>query len=165
MSILFTLMFTLVPLFIVVVFVIVIGTFAANAFKGIAQWQDNNARPAFTVSARVVAKRLQVSGGGNDTSASTWYYVTFETVADGLRQEFSVRSNDYSGLAEGDTGELTHQGTRFKGFARVLRPPVPPPAPVPERTCGYCGAMNRNVDPKCPACGAMGRAATVSTTE
>ena len=169
MSTLFTLMFTLVPLFIGVVFVIVIGTIAVNAFKGLTQWRDNNMQPLVTVPARVVTKRQHVSGGGHDSSASTRYYITFESLTDGLRQEFGVSSNDYSGLAEDDSGNLTHQGTRYHGFVRAPRPTPPPPAPpaspAPERACGYCGARNRSVDPKCHACGAMGRAATVSTTE
>ena len=162
MSLLFTLMFTLVPLFIAAVFVFVIGTFIVTAVKGFARWQDNNAQPVLTVPAQVVTKRQHVSGGGHDSSASTWYHVTFETVVAGLRQEFQVSSTDYSGLAEGDTGDLTYQGTRYKGFIRVRKPAVapplpPPPPPAPDWTCGYCNALVRHGESKCPSCGAVKR--------
>ena len=168
MSHLLLLMFTLVPLFIFVVFVVVIGVFVVKIFQGIAEWSSNNAQPVRTVPALVVTKRQHVSGGGQDSSASTWYYVTFETVADGLRQEFSVGSRDYSGLAEGDTGDLTHQGTRYKGFLRVRRPaaapPPPPPPTVSKWTCGYCGGSVLPDSPKCPACGSSQRAETPAST-
>ncbi|BBA93044.1 DUF2500 domain-containing protein [Streptococcus ruminantium] len=36
----------------------------------------------------------------------------------GQRREFRVRSEDYAVLAEGDTGTLHFQGTRFLGFER-----------------------------------------------
>lgn len=160
---LFTLMFTLASLFIFMVAVLVIGVFAVTIFKGIAQWQSNNAQPVRTVPALVVTKRQHVSGSGHDSSTSTWYYVTFDTVADGLRQEFSVRSVDYSGLAEGDTGDLTYQGTRYKGFLRVRRLAASPtPATVPHVSswiCGYCGGAVSPDSPKCLACGSSQRAA------
>ena len=158
---LFLLMFTLVPLFIFVVAVLVIGTIAVKIFQGIAQWQNNNDQPVLTVPARVVTKRQHVSGGGHDSSASTWYYITFETIADSLRQEFAVRSTDYSGLAEDDIGDLTYQGTRYKGFVRVRRPTAPTPAPpvphVPDWTCGYCASTVPYNQSKCPTCGATNR--------
>ncbi len=168
MHVLFTLMFTLASLFIFVVAVLVIGVFAVTIFKGIAQWSSNNAQPVLTVPALVVTKRQHVSGSGHDSSTSTWYYVTFETVTDDLRQEFSVRSVDYSGLAEGDTGDLTYQGTRYKGFIRVRRPaaapPPPPVLPVSNWTCGYCAASVPHNSPQCPACGSSQRAAALATT-
>jgi Protein of unknown function (DUF2500) len=149
----FTLMFTLVPLFIAVVFMIVIGSMLIALVRALNEWSSNNAQPVLTVAARVVTKRQHVSGGGHETSASTRYYVTFESVADGLRQEFAVPSADYSGLADGDTGDLTYQGTRYKGFVRQRLPlPVAPP-PEP-RTCGYCHGRVPIHALKCPACGA-----------
>lgn len=158
MGILIPVLFTLVPLFIAVVFVLVIGTFAVRTFQGIVRWQDNNLQPVLTVQARVATKRLQVSGGGNDTSASTWYYITFETRADGLRQEFVVSTADYSGLVEGDLGDLTYQGTRYKAFARTRQPANPPPPPsAPDWTCGYCRGRVPAEESKCPACGATHR--------
>ena len=154
MSTLFTLMFTLVPLFIALVFVLVFGTILFAIIRGLNEWSSNNAQPVLTVPARVVTKRQHVSGGGHDSSASTRYYVTFETLAAGLRQEFGVSSTDYSGLAEDDTGELTHQGTRYKGFVRVRQaaPVVLPPREP--RACAYCQNRFPADVVKCPACGA-----------
>lgn len=161
MGTLVMLMFALVPLFIAAVFVLVIGIFAVVAIKGIAEWTDNNAQPVLTVPARIATKRLHVSGGGQDSSASTSYHITFETLAGGLRQEFRVSATDYSGLAEDDTGELTHQGTRYKGFVRVRRPVAPPPVtavpPVQAWTCGYCATFVDGAERKCPSCGATER--------
>ena len=161
MGMLFPVLFTLVPLFIAGVAMALIGTFAFRTFQGIARWQDNNLQPILTVQARVATKRLQVSGGGNDTSASTWYYITFETLADGLRQEFVVGTADYSGLVEGDIGDLTYQGTRYKGFARTRQPASPPPPPpAVDWTCSYCRGRVPAAESKCPACGATQRLET-----
>ena len=118
MGTLFNFFLLLIP----VALVAVAGLFAFKIIQGIAGWLSNNAQPVRTVPALVITKRQHVSGGGPDSFASTSYYLTFETVADGLRQEFHVGSADYSGLAEGDTGDLTYQGTRYQGFVRVRRP-------------------------------------------
>ena len=162
MGTLVTLMFALVPLFIAAVFVLVIGIFAVVAVKGIAEWADNNAQPVLTVPARIATKRVHVSGGGQHSTASTSYHITFETLAGGLRQEFRVSATDYSGLAEDDTGDLTHQGTRYKGFVRMRRPVAPPPiaaAPrAPAWTCGYCATFVDGGERKCPSCGATAQA-------
>jgi len=153
-----SLLFTIVPLFIFVVFVFVIGMFIATFVKGIARWSQNNASPVRSSDARVVAKRQHVSGGSDNTSASTWYHLTFE-FPDGQRQEFAVNARDYALLAEGDLGQLTWQGTRFQGFIRQANAPaVAAPAPPPEvRTCAYCGGQVPGGSVKCSACGAQWR--------
>jgi len=51
------------------------------------------------------------------SSTSTRYFVTFE-LENGKRLEFSVNDGEYGMLAEGDSGELTWQGTRYLGFER-----------------------------------------------
>ena len=140
------------------VLLILIGAMLVALVPGLNKWSFNNQQPVLTVQARIVTKRLRVSGGGHNGSASTRYYITFESMADGLRQEFSVPSAEYSGLADGDTGDLTHPGTRYKGFIRVRQPVTPPPAPpVPpasNRTCGYCSGLVPDGESKCPSCGA-----------
>lgn len=98
------------------IFALVIGVFAFTLIRGVGQWHKNNNSPQLTVNASVVSRRTQVSGG-RDTMASTWYYITFE-VESGDRMEFSVSGQEYGLLAEGDTGRLTFQGTRFLGFER-----------------------------------------------
>ncbi|WNB91249.1 DUF2500 domain-containing protein [Bacillus sp. NEB1478] len=110
-------MFELVPIIIGVIFLIVIGAIIFAIFKGISQWNYNNKQPQLSVAAEVVTKRTKVSGGANDTSASTSYYVTFE-VESGDRMEYHVKSQDYGQLVEGDRGTLSFQGTRFLGFIR-----------------------------------------------
>lgn len=110
-------LFAVVPLFIGVVFVLVIGTFVFAAIRGIGQWSYNNAQPVLTSPAKVVTKRTNVWGGSGDSSANTSYYVTFE-LPTGERREVGVNGRDYGQLAEGDEGDFTYQGTRYKGFLR-----------------------------------------------
>ena len=81
------------------------------------------------MSAVVVAKRENitrhqhaiagdVSGAhGVHTTTSTTYYVTFQ-VESGDRMEFGVSGTEYGMFAEGDTGRLTFQGTRYLLFER-----------------------------------------------
>jgi hypothetical protein len=92
--------------------------------KGILQWFRNNGSPVLSVKARVVNLRMKVSGGmhtaGDNLSASgasTYYYATFEAES-GDRMEFAVGDEEYGLLAQGDTGSLTYQGTRYLGFQR-----------------------------------------------
>ena len=163
MESIFNAMFILVPLFIGIIFLVVIGSIIVAIVRGIAEWRNNNAQPLLKVTASVVTKRQHVSGGGNDTSASTHYYTTFETVDDGLRQEFSVSPTEYSGMADGDVGSLTYQGTRFKGFVRQRHAPKPPPLPVattpvqPDWTCAYCRGRVASAEAKCTSCGSASR--------
>ena len=110
-------LFSIVPVFIGFIFVVVIGGILFAAVKGVSQWSYNNSQPVEAMPAKVVAKRTATSGGAGDTSVSTWYYVTFETEG-GDRREFSVGGREYGLLAEGDRGMLSHQGTRYKGFQR-----------------------------------------------
>lgn len=118
------LMFNIAPIFIGIMFIVVIGTIIARAIKGAQQWNKNNDSPVLTVDATVVSKRSDVSHhhntGANNmsyTSSSTTYYVTFQ-VASGDRMEFMVRDTEYGMLVEQDTGKLTFQGTRYLGFER-----------------------------------------------
>jgi hypothetical protein len=50
---------------------------------------------------------------------STHYHVTFE-VESGDRMELSMSGSEYGMLAEGDTGRLTFQGTRYLSFEREI---------------------------------------------
>ena len=47
----------------------------------------------------------------------TTYYVTFQ-VESGDRIELRLSGTEYGQLAEGDTGRLSFQGTRYLGFER-----------------------------------------------
>lgn len=116
----FDIMFVIVPVFVTVIFVIVIGTFIVTAVRGVGEWSKNNASPRLTVDASVVTKRQ------HNTSHRTqhghrhhhsYYYVTFQ-VDSGDRMELSVTGQEFGLIAEGDTGKLTFQGTRFLSFTR-----------------------------------------------
>lgn len=151
--------FSLLPILVVGVFVIVIGMMVVSILQGFATWFSNNGQPVQTRRVRIATKRQHVSGGAGDSSASTSYYATFEDLETGDRQEFPVESDLYSGMADGDFGRLTHQGTRLHGFERERNAAPEPVAKeevstVPDRTCAYClGKVPANL-PKCPACGA-----------
>lgn len=109
------------PWWFIVFFVLIAGTIlvfiSVAIIKGIRTWLSNNASPLLTRPAKIIGKRTETSGGQNDTRVSTYYYITFE-LQDGERLEFHVRGNEYGLLIEEDTGMLTFQGTRFKGFNR-----------------------------------------------
>ena len=113
------------PIFFVLIFTIVIGTFIVTAVRGISQWNKNNNSPRLTVSAKVVSKRSDMSvhrhhhsNGHSHRSTSTYYYVTFE-VESGDRMELQMSGTEYGLLVEGDSGKLTFQGTRYLGFERI----------------------------------------------
>ncbi len=112
-------MFSFGPIFIFIIFFIVISFFIFVIVKGISQWNTNNNSPQLTVPAEVVTKRAETSGGSGDSSASTWYYVTFQ-VESGDRMELPMKGSEYGMLAEGDLGMLTFQGTRYHEFKRVV---------------------------------------------
>ncbi|MED1472570.1 DUF2500 domain-containing protein [Bacillus salipaludis] len=112
-------MFQFAPIFIGVIFVIVISTILFTIIKGITQWNKNNHSPKLNINARVVAKRTAVRGGG-ETRAHSDYFVTFE-VESGDRMELEVKDDDFGMLVEGDQGELTFQGTRYLGFIRSAK--------------------------------------------
>jgi hypothetical protein len=87
-------MFTFMPIFISIFFIIVVGIIVFILFKSIQQWSKNNKQPRLNVNAVVVSKRTDVRGGGPDHSSSTWYHVTFQ-VESGDRMEFSVSGKEY----------------------------------------------------------------------
>lgn len=121
-------MFTIVPVIVAIGFIVVIGMIIYRAVQGARQWKRNNESPVLTVDARVVTKRTDVShhhhanttNNTMDTGYSTtYYYVTFE-VESGDRMEFHVRGEEFGLLAEGDTGKVTFQGSRYLGFSRGI---------------------------------------------
>ncbi|XEC97243.1 DUF2500 domain-containing protein [Paenibacillus tarimensis] len=119
----FNIMFTLVPIFIVIVFVIVI----AGIFMNGARYLQNARSPKETVYARVVAKRMDVrrhtshhhhgSGMHPVSSSRTDYYITLE-FEDGQRKEYLDVKRLYGLVAEGDTGYAAVQGDWIVAFER-----------------------------------------------
>ncbi|TDL33172.1 DUF2500 domain-containing protein [Jeotgalibacillus sp. S-D1] len=114
-------MFTGVPIFIAAVFIIVFGIIIFTVFKGVSVWSTNNRAPRETKKAFVLTKRTSTNHhvGGNQRSASTSYFVTFE-FTNGNRKEFQVKGTEFGLMSEGDTGTLDFQGTRFHSFDREL---------------------------------------------
>ncbi len=114
-------MFTVFPIFFIIMFVVVLGVILVTLFRGIKQWDSNNKSPRLTVEATVVAKRTDVRHHNHNNSASSYsstYYATFQ-VASGDRMELCVSANQIGYIVEGDRGMLTFQGTRFLSFERV----------------------------------------------
>ena len=116
----------LFPIFFIAIFGMVMFVFVNAAVKGIKEWKTNNASPRLNVDAKVVAKRTSVSHhqnsdgvGGMHSGTSTSYYATFE-VESGDRMELHLSGREYGMLAEGDTGRLSFQGTRYLGFERSI---------------------------------------------
>ncbi len=122
----FDLMFSIVPIFIGITFILVFGTIIFGIVRGIKTWSYNNSQPVLTVIAKLVTKRTDVTShmhNANDNgmhhhSASTTYYVTFE-VESGDRMEFNIGQKEYGMLVEEDIGRLKFQGSRYLGFERV----------------------------------------------
>lgn len=120
----FSIMEFLFPFFFFAVFGMVLIVFVVTLVRGIGEWRKNNNSPRLTVPAKVVSKRTSVSRGHHHganghmhTTSSTWYYATFE-VESGDRMELALSGSEYGMLAEGDTGKLTFQGTRYLSFER-----------------------------------------------
>lgn len=109
-------LFILVPAFIGLVWLLIIGTIGWGAWKARDKRRDNQSEPVLTFPARVIGKRDSVSGGGN-SSTRTHYFVTFERL-DLQRLELEVEGPEFGLLAVGDSGRLTLQGTWYQGFVR-----------------------------------------------
>ena len=99
-------LFSIAPLFIGIIFIIVFGRILKEGIK-------NNNSPLLTVPAKVVSKRIHVRGDHSHTT----YYVTFE-VQSGDRMELRIDGPKYGMLVEQDLGLLSFKGTRYVSFER-----------------------------------------------
>ena len=109
--------FSIMQVIMLLVFALVLGSIIVTLIRGVGEWNKNNQSPKLTVPATVVAKRSDVHRGIETMHTFTSYYVTFQ-VESGDRMEFEVSDMEYGMLAEGDSGELTFQGTRYLNFQR-----------------------------------------------
>ena len=103
---------------------------AAAIGRGLWVWIRNNHSPVQTVDARIVSKRMEVTGHsntmagnvsgmhGHGLSTFTRYFATFE-MENGKRLELSIKDSVFGKLAEGDRGRFSFQGTRYLGFERA----------------------------------------------
>ena len=105
----------------IVAFVAILGMILVTFVRELSQRNKNNHSPRLTVEATVVAKRQSFSshrsGDELHTTTSTRYFATFQ-VESGDRMELRLSGTEYGQLAEGDTGKLSFQGTRYLGFER-----------------------------------------------
>ena len=113
----FDVTFSIMQVIMLLVFVLVLGSIIVTLIRGVGEWNKNNQSPKLTVPATVVAKRSDVHRGIETMHTFTSYYVTFQ-VESGDRMEFEISDTEYGMLAEGDSGELTFQGTRYLSFQR-----------------------------------------------
>ena len=106
-----------VIIFFVLLFGTIIGIFGylfVQIIKARRKLKQCKALPMQNERARVIAKRMDVSGG---KYTDTDYYVTFE-LDSGERVEFEVDGKQYGLLTEGDDGILSHQDILFDSFTR-----------------------------------------------
>ena len=113
----FDVTFSIMRIMVPVMFVLVFGIIIVTMVRGVGEWNKNNQSPKLTVPVTVVAKRSDVHRGIETMHTFTSYYVTFQ-VESGDRMEFEISDMEYGMLAEGDSGELTFQGTRYLNFRR-----------------------------------------------
>jgi hypothetical protein len=106
----FGMMFTVVPIFIMIIVVIVMGTMIV---RGVAVAKDKT-KPVIPARAKVVSKRTRVWGD----HSRTYYYATFE-LENGERIEFTIPDGKIGYLVEGDEGILSFQGSLFVNFDRI----------------------------------------------
>lgn len=110
--ILFEVMFSIVPILMIVIVV--------SRMRGVFRNSRINSKaPQLTVDARVVSRRTCGTYSSNDdiNGGTTHYYVTFEFLS-GDRLEMEVQGYDYGMMVEGDIGKLCFKGNRFISFAR-----------------------------------------------
>lgn len=98
------------------VFWLILIVIVVQLVRGVIQWGLNNASPRLTVEATVVSRRERT--WHNQHNYGSTYYATFQ-LESGDRMELQIPERDIGMLAEGDRGQLTFQGTRFLGFARM----------------------------------------------
>ena len=123
-------MFTLVPIFIGVIFVIMLISIISGLSRNAKRERKNDQSPRVTADVKVVSKRMEVGGNRNNrrmgadgmmengySYSYSDYFVTFEFDS-GDRLELPVDGSDYGLLVEGDQGKLSFQGTRYLGFER-----------------------------------------------
>ena len=114
----FGMMFTLVPVFVMVVFAVVIVAIIFAVVKNAGRAAANNAAPEVSAVVTVVDKRIETRGGG-DMAVSQHHFVSFEQ-SGGERFELEVPANEFGLLVAGDRGSVTMKGTQYLGFSREL---------------------------------------------
>jgi uncharacterized membrane protein len=110
----------IVPAFMALVPVgfVVLGVF--GILKHGKTMSDFRSASTMPYAAVVAGKRIQVSGGGKNSSASTSYFITGE-FEDGRRVEFAVMTPGlYGKVTQGDAGILFVRGKYALDFDRIV---------------------------------------------
>ncbi|OMF99508.1 hypothetical protein BK147_07705 [Paenibacillus sp. FSL R7-0337] len=110
--------FTEGPFLLKLILLLIAGFVAYTIWRGLKTWMTNQTSPLQSRVVTAVAKRTEVWGGRGHMGTHTSYYVTFE-FHNGSRRELEVKPKAYAMIVEGDRGELSYQGSRFKGFVRA----------------------------------------------
>ena len=114
-------MMCMLPMEILLIGVIfVVGIIVVGVALGTEERFENNCKMKITVIARVVEidrKRSRLSNG-RVLIVNPEYTVTFLT-SDNEKKKFHLLTYDYKWIKEGDSGELTTQGTRFIKFSKI----------------------------------------------
>lgn len=110
-------LFSTMPVLMGIFFIIFVTVVVVKLVQAGQTFANNSALPEQTVAARVVGKRTHTEGGAGDSAVQTAYFATFE-VGSGERIEVKIPPREYGQFAEGDQGQLTHQGTWYRGFER-----------------------------------------------
>ena len=113
----FGMTFSIMRIMVPVIFVLVFGIIIVAMVRGICEWNKNNHSPKLSRRTAVSHHHHHQGNGMHHTHTATSYYATFQ-VESGDRIEFLVSGTEYGMLAEGDSGELTFQGTRYLNFQR-----------------------------------------------
>lgn len=109
---------TLFTALFLVAFVAVVVAVIVGATKQARSAVKNRNAPEVSAVARVLAKRIETSGGG-DRLITQRHFVTFEQPG-GERFELEIDAADYGMLVEGDQGTVAMKGNRYLGFTREL---------------------------------------------
>ncbi len=102
--------------------IVPLGMLCLGVYLAITQFQKMQSLESGELTAQpviVVGKRIMVSGGGEDSSATTIYFVTFES-EDGERREHQVWDGSlYGRISEEDAGVLFLREQYALDFDRV----------------------------------------------
>lgn len=107
-----------VPIFFIGVFLLAIITY----LRVNAEYRKNLKSPLLTRKAKLISKRVEVKGHKNPDKdpklnpTARIYHVLRFRLDNGELLEFDVQEDEYNQVVEGTLGQLTSQGTWFKGF-------------------------------------------------
>lgn len=103
------------------ILLLILGIFLFIVIRSVFLWNTKNHSPRRTVTATVVAKRMDVfyriTESGKISSSS--YYTTFQ-VESGDQIELPMSDEEYALLANGDYGNLCFQDMHYLGFERFF---------------------------------------------